>query len=375
MELFTMNTSYAKLSEIDYFSSAIWTERSLGDGDFQLDVPATPETISDLWFGTRVGLVGSKEVMMVDKMTIKNETLSVIGTSLTQQLNNRFIRFTGTHNDQSYSIVNTPGYILQYLVQNFAIGGDWLDGAQDMGFPNPQILKIPDFTIGTWDNSLVNDPGGTPNYVVVAVPYGPLYDALRTIADTYNHCIKVERWGVGDIRFRDWIGVDHTSQGGNALVRFSADMDNFGDTSEIVDGTKFKTHAYVFASQLPETDFPGYDTVEGAYSGFDLRAEMVLASDITANTPNINDSLMQRAYQTLATSRITAAVDGTIRPGSEYVFGEHYYLGDIVETQGSNGLTSSSRITEFIRAQDANGEKAYPTLVSIAGADPNPAPL
>jgi hypothetical protein len=362
VELFTMDRQYDKQTVIDFFSSAIWTERVGGDDDCQISVPATKDNIITLGVGTFIGEVDSDVPMMLDDQTIEDGVLTVTGTSLTQHLNDRFIRFDPYHESKSYPITGSPGYILQYLVQNMAIDGDWLEGVQNMGIPNPSRLKIPYFTIGDW----YNDPSLS---VTIQVQYGPLYDQLKDIADTYLLGIKIARFGVNDIRFRVYLGADHSTGNLNELVRFSPDLDNFGGTKEVLSAKSFKTHAFTFPSGTVEavgiTDTSGEDSVVGSYVGFDLRAMLVFADDITNYTDAQLAVLQQRSQQALTQNQMVGAVDGQIAPSAQYIYGTHYKLGDIVETQGASGIIQRSRVTEYIRAQDNTGEKAYPTLVAV----------
>jgi hypothetical protein len=293
----------------------------------------------------------------------------VTGTSLTQHLNDRFIRFDQYQNSKSYNITGSPGYIMQYLVQNMAIDGDWLNGIQNMGIANPARFKIPYLTMGDWynDSSLS---------VTMAVPYGPLYDTLKTIADTYSLGIKISWFGLNDIRFRVYLGVDHTTQVGlSELVRFSPDLNNLENTKEVVSAKNFKTHSFVFASGISTAQPvsgapwpPGEQDVVGSYSGWDLKADMVLADDVTTpvDLATLTNVVNQRAMQNLIGHQIIGGVDGQLSPNPQYVYGTNYNLGDIVEAQGTSGLIQRTRVTEYIRAQDASGERAYPTLVAVS---------
>lgn len=367
MELFTMNSEYDQEEPIDFFSSVIWTERKSGDGDFQITVPAQPSIIRLLSIGTRVGCVDSPEVMMVDKQTMKDGGLTVVGRSLTQNLNSRFLFKTENNTSQSYSVDGewSMGFVMKNLVDWWAIriASDGFTPYQT-GIPNAERLRIPDLTIDSYD-----DTG--PTYYQLAIPFGPLFDTLKNLADTYGLCQRIERHGVADIRYRNWRGLDRTTDSENPVIRFSVGEDNFSGTTEVVDGTNFKTDAFAFDAN--SLDFlsgpPGEDTVEGDYTGFDLRAELVLVTDIGSRSGYVPATLLNvlqlRAAEALAQAPIVAGIDGTILPNAKYVYGKDYNLGDIVETQGSSGIVQKSQVTEFIRSQDATGEKAYPTLIAV----------
>ena len=116
---------------------------------------------------------------------------------------------------------------------------------------------------------------------------------------------------------------------------------------------------------------PGVSRLSGSqYTGFDLRAQMILPSDITTDMvggsqANLVNILNSRAYDALTTNHFVKAVDGEIVPENQFQYGIHYNLGDIIEVEGNSGIVQTARITEYIRSQDPAGEKAYPTVSMI----------
>jgi hypothetical protein len=67
----------------------------------------------------------------------------------------------------------------------------------------------------------------------------------------------------------------------------------------------------------------------------------------------------------LIDNKYIKTVDGEIVPDSQFLYGFDYNLGDIIEVEGDSGTIQRSRITEYIRSHDNNGEKAYPTVTGI----------
>lgn len=371
MVLFTMTKSYARNVTVDTFGSAIWTERVRGNHDFELTVPASADNIRLFSVGTLIGLEGSLIVMMIDSQTMKGNVLKVAGTSLEQKLNNRFVRVTssnaggnyyGPNSQKSYNFTGSPGGLMSFLVQNFAISGPWLDGTNYIGLINPQRLKIPGFRIGNYDGIYMADQS-------IAVPYGGLYDAIKAIGDAYEIVQRIECWGEDDLVYRNWRGIDHTSSGPNPLVRFSPQLDNLGGVTEVIDGSKAKTHAWVIPSLTSVGTLDMGEATVGndytAFVGWDLKAALIFADDLNVSLPQMDTILAERAVEVLVAAQEIVAVDGEILPTSQYKYGTHYDLGDIVEAQGISGIIQNSRVTEFIRSHDQTGEKAYPTLVAI----------
>jgi hypothetical protein len=55
-------------------------------------------------------------------------------------------------------------------------------------------------------------------------------------------------------------------------------------------------------------------------------------------------------------------VDGQIVPDIQFKYGVDYNLGDIVEVEAPSSTITKARVTEYIRTQDKEGERSYPTL-------------
>lgn len=377
MEPYTMDRGFHKQEMIDGFSSCIWTERYYGDCQIELVVPPTTEMIAALPEGTFVGLIGSDRVMMIETVNMEEGKLKATGTSLEPWLNNRFIRVTANHEDRYWYISGMPaGRVMWEIVYAMCIAGSpYLSGVINIGIDNPERLAIPGLLLRDFDAS-----GPDVN---IGVPYGPVYDALKQIATTYEIGMQLTLDAVFptsfNLGFRTFKGLDRTSdQSVNPVVRFSPQMESFTDIKELRTIAAMKTLIYAFAPGLkPAEGDPDLRTVPGKvaltgpeYTGFDLRAMMIFADDITtdqvgADPANVVSVLNNRALLALTENRYMVAVDGEIVPESQFKYGVHYSLGDIIEVQGNSGVIQTARVTEYIRAQDAAGERAYPSVTMI----------
>jgi hypothetical protein len=56
-------------------------------------------------------------------------------------------------------------------------------------------------------------------------------------------------------------------------------------------------------------------------------------------------------------------LDGAIAANAPYEFGTDYNLGDYVTVMGEYNVSETMQINEYVRNQDRNGYKAYPTLI------------
>jgi len=373
MEPYTLTRDFHKKDVIDGFDSIIWTERYYGDSQVELVVPASLDMIQKLPTGVFLGIDDSDEIMILESMNIEDGKMKMSGISLLPWMNNRFVRGSAAHEDRYWYISGGPaGFVLwQILYYMCSAGSPYLQpGATDMGIPHPEELGISGLGINNIDYS---GPA-----ITVGVPFGPVYDAMREIATTFEVGMSITLDEVTDtsyfLGFRSYKGLDRTSgQTVNPIVRFSPQMDSFTDIKELQSIAALKTLVYAFAPGNPDglATVPGVSRLsEPQYTGFDLRAQLVFAEDITTDmvggsSANLVNVLNSRAHDELTNNHFVKAVDGEIVPDSQFKFGIHYFLGDLIEVEGNSGITQMARITEYIRSQDAAGEKAYPTVAMI----------
>lgn len=375
MEVFILDRNYFKVGVVDGFNSCIWTERYYGDGEVELVVPPTIDMIQKLPVGSLLLTDESDIPMIIETRNNENGKLKLSGISLLSWLNNRFVRASASHNDRYWYLSgDTPGRLLWYMVYYMATAGSpYLNGVIDTGIDNPERLAIPGLALREFDAS------GSP--LNVGIPYGPLYDAMREIATTYEVGMEISLDLITSIDrllgFRTYKGLDRTSdQTVNEVVRFSPETETFANIKELESAAALKTLAFAFASadnedlNLLKTE-PGVADVRGLeYEGFDLRAMLVFADDITtdqvgASSAALLEVLNNRAYDAVTSNPYVQAIDGEIVPDSQLKYGVHYNLGDLIEVQGNSGIIQKARVTEYIRSQDDSGEKAYPTVTML----------
>lgn len=372
MEPYTLNRNFLKQEMIDEFISIVWTERYYGDSEVEIVVPPTIDMIKKLPIGTFLGLNMSDEIMILETIDIEEDKLKATGISLLRWLNNRFIRTSAAHEDKYWYISGgSAGWVLWAIIYYMCVqGSPYLNGTVNIGVPNPERFVIPGLGLKDYDRS-------GPN-ISVGVPFGPVYNAMKEIATTYEIGMQITLDDVTDtsysLGFRSYKGLDHTSeQTENSVIRFSPQMDSFTNIKELQSIANFKTLVYAFAPSNPDllATVPGVSSLAGSeYTGFDLRAQLLFADDVTTDmvggsSANLVNVLNSRAHDALTNNHFVKAVDGEIIPENQFKYGQHYSLGDVIEVQGYSGIVQTARVTEYIRAQDAGGERAYPTVTMI----------
>jgi len=374
VDLYTLNRSFLRQDPIDTFRSAIWTERYYGDSEVELVVPVTRESVKQLYEGVLLNLDGSNEIMIVETANIEEGDLKVVGISLLPWLNKRFVRTSAKHADQYWNLTSTPGKVLWDVVYNMCCAGSpYLSGATPTGIPNPSQLIVPGLGLKDYDKS-----GVSTNF---AIPFGPVYDAIRDIATSYEIGMQITLESVSTsgytLGFRSYKGLDRTSsQTANTNVRFSPQMDSLTNIKELRSIASLKTRTYAFVptdlGALTTGLAPGVAQRSGGqYTGFDLRALMLFADDINSDmvggsAATLKSLLDTRAAIALSNAHYIQAVDGEIVPTNQFKYGVDYNLGDIIEVQGNSDIVQTSRVTEYIRAQDEAGERAYPTVAMLS---------
>lgn len=400
MELYTLNKSFVQQDIIEEFDSLIWTERFYGDSECEVVVPLQKDLVNKLAAGTFLSVDQSKEPMIIETFSIEEGKIKVTGISVCSWLNNRFVRTSDDHRQRIWKIIDQKaGEVLWTIVRQMCTAqSDYLNGPRNMGLGSTareQELIIPGLKLSSYDKT-------GKNLSATAVEYGPVYDALRKIAEQYKVGMQIFL-NTDDftLRFRSYKGTNRTSnQTDNKIVRFSPIMDSLAKVNELRSIADFKTLVYSFASDLEPIDMdpatgtghvdlhdlqttPGVarrSLQTGKYTGFDLRAEMTLEGDIkiqndlekedhkdtlSEKQKELRDILDNRADKEMHQHPYVRTVDGEVAPTNLFQYGRDYALGDLIEVQGNTGLVEISRVTEYIRTQDSNGENAYPTVVAV----------
>jgi len=368
MDIFTYDRSFFKQDEIDEFESAIWTERYYGDADFELNVPATDEMLTKLSKGQLMGCVGSEEPMILETRNIKDDILKVTGTGLVPWLNNRFIRAGNDPTVRDWKFSKKPADALRHIVQQFCVGGPFLDGTTPIGIPAGILLVFPIPGL----QAVNTDFSGV--VVDFSIPYGPVYDALAQIAPAYEVGMKITLDGAYEdyynLQFEAYKGKDRTSdQDVNPTIRFSEEMNTLTNVEDLESITDYRNYIFEFPSTPPAgyAMGPALADVSSASTGFDLRIHQAFADfDTTGLTDaQVYNILLQQVKTEWKNHKVVQLVDGEIVQSGQINYGEDYFMGDVIEVEGNTGVLQNARITEYIRSQDSAGERAYPGLTMI----------
>lgn len=357
-EWYTLDDSLRRDTVIEGFESFIWTERYSGYGDFQVITKSTFQSRQLLTPQTMIAMNKSTYVMMID--TVVDETaedgtrnLTVTGKSLEALLDSRVAMpaVTDTTTTPAWVVVDTPGNVCRYMFNQICVVG---------------VLNEND-TIPFYQAGTLLPAGNIPeesSTITVSAPPDTLYNTIKKICDTYFLGFRLVRNGEqSQIYFEVYTGNDKTSdQVILDPVIFTPNMDNLEKGTLLTSSAPVKDVAYVFAQNGSRVVYAVGADINA--TGQNRRVLLINSSNTAEAGIELDDGLEAEAQIALANSRLIYAFDGELPQVTQYEYGVHYHLGDLVEERNADGYGNQMLVTEQIFSSDKTGEKSYPTLTA-----------
>lgn len=366
MELVILDEDMQPGPLVEGYDSLIWNEKFNGVSDFQL-------TTGDMGFmsklpqGTLVSLRDSNIVMEVEthnpaRKKRQPEVMTIKGRGWESILDRRVAISSVTGGIADWAVVaKIPSDVAYFITEKICVEGI-LDPADIFEPDKVQFPTPDDYLTGTGPNRQFSVPKGnlltavlqllqveakadttTTPVTPAVVPHG-----IRAVRpDTTGTAVSIEFY----------TGVDRTGEVGG--VYFDASRGLLDDGQYFFSKVGSADVAYILAKSSAAKLNKRTTTPTG------LNRRVIL---VDATTSGLDDTtaLQSQGEISLAAARETAIFDGSINQDlSTYTYGVHYNLGDIVRLVGDYGIDQKARVTEYIRAEDKTGYKAYPTLTTI----------
>ena len=358
MDVFVLSDTFVRETVIDSYFSFIWTERVSTMGDFELVVPDTVEFRNVLAIGKRLGINESKRVMTCETHEAKTDdqgraVLTVSGRSLESILMERVAwdnSTAGSDTVPKWIMTDTPQATAWWIFYRVCVVGSL--SVSD---------KIPLYVTGTtYPADTIEAPTDPVSF---ELEIGTVYERIKDICDQYKLGFRLYK-GLDDskIYFNIFAGNDRTTQQ-TVLdpVVFSPSLDNLAKIQELTSVENLRNVAFVYSKT--KSIYVYADGSDANTAGFTRRVLLVDATSVEETAePALTKILTQKGNEALAKNRSLTAFDGEISQVDQYVYGEHYELGDLVEMQSGSGVTNNMRVTEQIFVSDQNGTRSYPTL-------------
>ncbi len=385
MQLFVLDKSFEVVSLCDTFSSLIWTERYSGYGDFELYLPASIENINMFPRGFYLSLIeppvydknGKKievrnDVMIVEKTELstdleEGDRLVVSGRSLESLLLRRVIP-----KKVKYESADPREIIKTILNENI------ID-------PSEPARKIHNFKIAM-DSSQRPDTKDKRTYEFDG---DYVYDAIKTICDDYDWGFSLDlktddNWRTSYLAFSTVYGTDRSyEQTKNPYMVFSPRFDNLVSSDTIEDDTEFYNSAYVASTEETKDNktrrLIKYVPNNSGRSEWDIRETFYTNSDAKLNDGNNNprpdsdiySELEKYGKDELKTQKSNDSFNAEIALLNSVQYHRDYDIGDLIQFDNVYGVNRTARITEYVRNEDDNGYREYPTFtpLSVEGID------
>ena len=364
MELLKLNAENQPGPLLEDYDSLIWTERFTGIGDFQLVTGAVDKYKSALPEGTVLTLRESSVPMIVEDHYVERKKntgakLFIKGREFTSILDRRVsVQAVSAALADWKVVAKQPSDVAHYIIVKICVDG--INDAADI-FPGSvvQFNTPADYLLGTGPNREFVVPRGKLLNTVLDFLKAESEADANTVPPSpavVPHGIRAVRpaRGASAITIEIYTGTDRSAD-----VRFDATRDQLDDGSYLFSKRGLANAGYVLG---PTAAFKLH---KGAAvpTGLDRRVTLV---DATGSSMNSADAVKNEGIDALNKANETARFNGSLNTDlSLYTYGVDYNLGDIVMMAGDYGLNTRSRVTEYIRSEDAQGSKSYPTLVSI----------
>lgn len=349
-----VNANSRMIAPIENYTSFIWTERYSAAGDFQLDVPASMEAL-DLyregrWLyqpGTGCGMIIEKAVLTTD--IEDGDNLKITGFSFESLLERRIIwqqqNVNGNLQNALFNLVTRNASATATISQR----------------------RLPVLT----HNVVSQDPRITTLNLEAQYTGTNLYEVITNVCDAHDIGFRMHMStpSIFTVGFELYAGQDRShTQTTNPFITFSPAFDNLIRSEYEEDIRPFRTVALV-GGEGEGSARTYYATGPAGYAGMSRRELFVDARDLSRDTDTgtldegqYEDALIQRGNEKLAETKRVKKFTGEVETTQLYRYGEHFFMGDILQMANQYGQGARVRVTEYTKTSDNTGDKGYPTF-------------
>lgn len=351
MDLFVMNREFSVISVIDAYNSLIWTDRYYKHGDFELCIPYDSKYLTICKIGNYIECLKSPHTMIIESIKTKTDSesgnfLVVSGRSLESILDRRIVWKMTTVSG------NLQNGIKKLLNENIISPSDGNRKISNMSFLASEDAAITGLKVDTQytgDNML---------------------EVVEKLCEANYLGFKILREGSKFV-FSLYAGEDRSyEQTKNPYVIFSPNFDNLSNSNYLESDSSYKNVALIGGegegnerryTSTGSTDASGLDRKELFVDARDVSSRG--EDDTTISDDDYNLLLKQRGESKLAENIKIVSFEGEVDAVSMFKYGEHFFIGDVVQVANEYGHQAKARILELVISDDTSGgETVYPTF-------------
>lgn len=374
MEFMVLNSKFNAIAMIDTFTSAIWTVRYDQAGDFELYTPIRLDYLQSMAIGNYLWNRNSDRLMIIETVEIQADhedgpQLYISGRSLESILDRRIITSSEVFTGNLSEIIGT------ILTREIMSSGN---------------RQIPGF---------IYTPSTDTRITSITVEFTArgenVYDIICSLCQENKIGFKILPHGEGGFEFQLYKGVDHSyDQNEVPYVVFSPSFENLLNSNYIKSFKAYKNSVYAVGTYQKEITLTNkykddngtwveeetttYEETEVTAWGYSESSTPsgLARREIFVDNGGVNDGEQggeasswnainkQKGLTELADHQTTTAFEGELEATRQYVYGEDFDIGDIVQVENEFSITGTVYISEIVWSQDVNGLAMTPTFTS-----------
>lgn len=376
MEFMVLDKNYDGIAMIDTFTSAIWTVRYDEAGDFEIYTPVRLDYIQAMQIGNYLWNRDSDRLMVIETVEIETDAeegpqLIVTGRSLESILDRRIVTSSQNFSGNLQSV-------LFAIIQNEIISSGG-------------TRRIPGFSLKTSSDSRITGISISE----LSIRGENVYDVVCGLCQANKVGWRILPKGAGGFEFELYVGVDRSyAQSVNPYVTFSPSFENLLNSNYIKSFKSYKNSIYAVGTYQKEvilqnkykddngewvveeqTTYEEAEVVTWQYSETATPSGLA-RREMFIDNGGVNDGEQGGEYATwnavnkekaiaeLGEHQTTTAFEGELEATRQYIYGEDFNIGDIVQVENEFGITGTVYISEIVFSQDANGITITPTFTS-----------
>lgn len=376
MEFMVLDKNYDGIAMIDTFTSAIWTVRYDEAGDFEIYTPVRLDYIQVMQIGNYLWNRDSDRLMVIETVEIETDSeegpqLIITGRSLESILDRRIVTSSQNFSGNLQSV-------LFAIIQNEVISSD-------------ETRQIPGFSLKANSDSRITSIAISE----LSIRGENVYDVVCSLCQANKIGWRILPKGTGGFEFELYVGTDRSyAQSVNPYVTFSPSFENLLNSNYIKSFKSYKNSIYAIGTYQKEvilqnkykddngewvveeqTTYEEAEVVTWQYSETATPSGLA-RREMFIDNGGVNDGEQGGEYATwnavnkekaiaeLGEHQTTTAFEGELEATRQYIYGEDFNIGDIVQVENEFGITGTVYISEIVFSQDVNGITITPTFTS-----------
>jgi len=348
MNLFILNEKFESVYVLNDFESFIWTDRYNEAGEFEVYAYPSPGLIEYGEFGSYLWFSETNRLMIIEyfERTSNAETgdrVAIKGRSLEWILTRRIV-WTDTIIDDT--LQNGIKSLINSAIINPTIADRKISNFIFKDTDDPAILNM------TFNDQFLGNS---------------LYDVIKEACKRHGVGFRILLDKSFNFVFELYYGKDRSySQIALPQVTFSRRLYSNINSSEYIENWEDYKNV-VLVSGNEGSDVQTFISV-GTESGLNRRETFINASGVSGKEvthAQFIAALEEEGNQALSDNKIAKAFDGSVDANRPFIYGEDYFLGDLVEVEDDFGVQGKFRISEFMWNYSNNNVSCYPTFESL----------